>query len=124
MPVVTIGTSGASWGLTAETGVIVQGVTAKAQREKNMVRNEQGDVALVAFYNPTQTYSINGVTLSTSGIAAAAPGVVLTVANSTGVGSYGGTTAGGIYTDDVDVQGSNTDFRKITVNATRYPLIT
>ena len=123
MPVVTIGTSGASWGLTAETGVIVQGVTAKTQREKNMVRNEQGDVALVAFYNPTQTYSINGVINNTTGIAAAAPGVVLTVANSSGVGSYGGTTAGGIYTDDVDVQGSNTDFRKITVNATRYPLI-
>jgi hypothetical protein len=123
MPVVTIGTSGASWGLSAETAILVQSVGAKAQREKNMVRNASGDVALVAFYNPTKTYNVQGVIIGSTGIAAAAPGVVLTVANSSTVGAYSGITAGGIYTDDVDVQGSNTDFVKITVNATQYPLI-
>jgi len=121
MPVVTIGTTGATWGLTAETGIIVQSVGAKTQREKNQVRNESGEFVLVAFYNPTTSYSISGVMTGTTGISAAAPGVVLTVANTTTVG---GVTVGGIYTDDVDVQASNTEFKKITVNATRYPLIT
>jgi hypothetical protein len=120
MAVITIGTSGATWGLTAETGIIVQSVGAKTSREKNQVRNEAGEFVLVAFYNPTTTYAISGVLVGSAGIAGAAPGVVLTVANTT---TLGGVSAGGIYTDDVDVQGTNTEFKKITVNATRYPLI-
>ena len=120
MSVITIGTTGVTWGLTAETGVLVQTIGAKTQREKNMVRNNQGDVALIGYYNPTSTYAISAVIAGSTGIATAQPGVVLTVANATAVG---GITTGGIYTDDVDVQMANTEFQKITVNATRYPLI-
>ena len=46
MAVIIIGTTGATWGLTAETGVIVQTATNKTSREKNLVKNEQGDVVL------------------------------------------------------------------------------
>jgi len=120
MSVITIGTTGVTWGLTAETGVLVQTIGVKTAREKNAVRNNQGDVTLVGFYNPTQTYAIAAVIAGNTGIATAAPGVVLTVANATGIG---GITSGGIYTDDVDVAMANTEFQKITVNATRYPLI-
>ena len=81
MAVITIGTTGAVWGVTAETGIICQTVSTKAQREKNMVRNESGDVTLVSYYNPSQTFTISGIFTSASGIAAAAPGVALTVAN-------------------------------------------
>jgi hypothetical protein len=117
MAVITIGTTGATWGLTAETGILVQTTSSKDTREKNQVRDEQGDFALVSFYNPTQSLSIAGVIIGTTGIAAAAPGVALTVANKN---NGNGVTTGGVYTDDVDVASSNTEFKKITANATRY----
>jgi len=117
MAVITIGATGAAWGLAAETGLLVQTTTSKDTREKNQVRDEQGDFALVSFYNPTQSLSISGVIVGTTGIAAAAPGVALTVAN---VNITNGVTTGGIYTDDVDISKGNTEFKKITANATRY----
>jgi hypothetical protein len=121
MAVITIGTTGVTWGLTAETGVLVQTIGVKTQREKNAVRNSTGDITLVGYYNPTQTYAIAAVIAGSTGVATAQPGVVLTLANSSAIG---GITAGGIYVDDVDVQMANTEFQKMSVNATRYPLIT
>ena len=121
MPATIIGTSGATWGLTAETGVLIQRQNAKTSREKNQVRNHEGEFTLVSFYNPTQTYAMEGVTTAATGIVAAVPGVSLTIATTY---PNNGVNAGLIFTDDVDIQKLNTDFQKITVNATRYPLIT
>ena len=120
MPVITIGTAGTTWGLAAETGMLVQSFTAKTSREKNSVRDAAGDIVAVAFYNPTQTISLSGVT---TGALAATPaaGVALTVANST---TANGMTAGLIYVDDVEISKANTEFQKISVNATRYLAIT
>jgi hypothetical protein len=120
MAVTTIGTTGAVWGLTAETGILVQTGSATTSREKNEVRNEVGEVSLVSFYNATQAYSVEGVIIGTAGIAGAAPGVALTIANAQ---SSNGVTTGGIYTDEVEITLSNTDFKRIRVSATRYPLI-
>lgn len=117
MAVITIGTTGATWGLTAETGLLVQTTSNKTSREKNEVRDEQGDFALVSFYNPLRKISVSGVIVGATGIAAAAPGVALTVAN---IGTTNGVTTGGVYTDDVDIAGENTAFKKITVNATQF----
>jgi hypothetical protein len=117
MAVITIGATGATWGLTAETGILVQTNTSKDTREKNQVRDEQGDFALVSFYNPTQAITVSGVIVGTTGQAAAAPGVLLVVAN---VNNSNGVSTGGIYTDDVDVVKGNTEFIKISTNATRY----
>jgi len=117
MAVITIGTTGATWGLTAETGILVQTTSNKVNREKNEVRNEQGDFALVAFYNPLRKISVSGVIVGTTGIAAAAPGVALTIAN---LGTSNGITTGGVYCDDVEIAGGNTEFKKITTNATQY----
>lgn len=121
MPVITIGTTGASWGLTAETAIIVQSHSAKSRRDKNEVQNHEGDVALVAYFNPRQEGTLAGVIVGTNGIAAAAPGVELTVANQQ---NTGGITVGDIMTDEVDVTQTNTDFKRISVTYTRYPLIT
>jgi len=117
MAVITIGTTGATWGLTAETGILVQTTSDKTNREKNEVRNEQGDFALVALYNPLRKISVSGVIVGATGIAAAAPGVALTIAN---LGTSNGVTTGGVYTDDVEIAKGNTEFKKISVNATQY----
>ena len=117
MAVITIGTTGATWGLSSETGILVQTTSDKVSREKNEVRNEQGDFTLVAFYNPLRKLTVSGVIVGSTGIAAAAPGVALTVANK---GSGNGATTGGVYCDDVELAGGNTEFKKITANATQY----
>ena len=117
MSVITIGTTGATWGLTAETGLLVQTTSNKVNREKNEVRDEQGDFALVSFFNPLRKISVSGVIVGSTGIAAAAPGVALTIAN---IGVTNGITTGGVYTDDVDITGGNTAFKSISVNATQY----
>jgi hypothetical protein len=120
MPATIIGTAGATWGLSAETGVLIQRQNAKTSREKNLVRNHSGEVTLVSFYNPTQEFSMEGVTTGSAGLAAAVPGIALTLANSF---PNNGVDSGSIYTGDVDVAKVNTDFQKITVSATRWPLI-
>jgi hypothetical protein len=120
MAVITIGTTGASWGLTAETGLLVQTFSQKTTREKNQVRNEAGDFALVAYYNPTQAVSVSGVIIGATGASAAQPGVALTLTNAT-TGSNGSPT-GGLYVDDIEISASNTDFKKFTANATRMTI--
>lgn len=123
MPVTKLGTSAttANWGLVAETGVLIQRMSAKTAREKNAVKNHEGEVALLAYYNATQAYSLEGVVTNTTGVAAAKPGVALTLANTF---ADNGVSAGLILPDDVEVALVNTEFSKVTVNATRYPLVT
>ena len=121
MPATIIGSAGASWGLTAETGVLIQRSSAKTSREKNPVRNNEGEVVLISYYNATQTQSMEAVTLGATGLAAAKPGVALTVANAF---PDNGVSAGLILPDDVEVSRVNTDFQKVVVNTTRYPLVT
>ena len=117
MAVITIGTTGVIFGLTAETGMLVQTVGAKTHREKAEVKNNTGDTVSVSYFNPTQNYTIAAVL--TGAITNASPGLALTVANTV----TNGVTTGGIYVDDVDVQMTNTDVKKISINATRYPEI-
>ena len=121
MPVTTIGSAGVIWGLSTETGIIAQSVSAKTTREKNQVRNESGEFVAVAFYNATQTFSVSGVLTGSSGLASAAPGVAMSLANTA---TNNGVAAGLIVVDDVDVSKGNTEFKKISINATQYPLIT
>lgn len=121
MPVTTIGSAGVIWGLSTETGIIAQSVSAKTTREKNQVRNESGEFVAVAFYNATQTFSVSGVLTGTGGLASAAPGVAMSLANTA---TNNGVTSGLIVVDDVDVSKGNTEFKKISINATQYPLIT
>jgi hypothetical protein len=118
MAAIIVGTTGATWGLNAEIGILVQTVGAKTAREKNIVRNATGDAILISYFNPTVAHTISGVIIGSTGIAAAQPGVALTLANT--FNSFGGISAGGIYTDDVDINGVNNEFTKITVNATQY----
>ena len=113
-----IGITGATWGLTAESGIIVQTFSSKDTREKNAVKDNIGNTVLVSFFDPKQTISINGVIISTStGVGAAKPGVSLVVAN---FNTTNGLTTGGVYVDDVDISGAGSEFKKITANATAY----
>lgn len=125
MPVITAGTSGATWGLTPETGIIAQSLGFKVNRELKEEKGPQGDATLLAFFNAKGKYSVAGVIIGGTGIAAAAPGVALAIANdpiSSG-STYGITGTNAIYVDDIDIPLGNTEFKKITANGTKYAII-
>ena len=117
MAVITIGTTGATWGMTAETGVLIQTSSQKISREKNEVRDEIGNFALVSYYNPLGKLNWSAVVVGSTGLAAAAPGVAITIAN---VSTGNGSPTGGVYTDDVEIAKSPTEFKKMTGTATQY----
>jgi len=119
MAVITIGTTGSTWGMTAETGVLIQTFSQKVSREKNEVRDSIGDVALVSYYNPLAKISFAAVVAGSTGIITSAPGVAQTFAN---ISASSGSPTGGVYIDEVEFARGNTEFQKISGSATRYQI--
>lgn len=106
------------FGATAETGIIVNSYSRAVNREKTEVMDNDGDVVAVAYSKPTASISIAGTLNGTTGVAAAAPGVVLTL-NSTTSGS--GITGGKVIVDSVTVNQTAEGFQELAVEATQYP---
>jgi hypothetical protein len=106
------------FGATAETGIIVNSYSRAVNREKTEVMDNDGDVIAVAYSKPTASISIAGTLNGTTGVAAAAPGVVLTL-NSTTSGS--GITGGKVIVDSVTVNQTAEGFQELAVEATQYP---
>jgi len=112
MPAVTIGTTGLSFGLVAEAGIgLVQSFSEARNIEKNEVRNNQGDIVAVGFFNATTSYSlsvaITGAYNVTAGAALAA------LANAT--------TLGTTRIDSITLNKSNDAFVTLDISATGYP---
>lgn len=108
------------FGATAETGIIINSFSRQVSREKAEVMDNDGDVVAVSYYKPTATISIEGVVNGTTGVAAAAPGVALSL-NSTTSGN--GITAGSIIVDSVTRNETSEGFATFSVEGTQYPLL-
>jgi len=113
-------TSGVSFGLSAESGILVKDVSIKASSDKQEVKNATGDVALIAYSNYRNEISVSGTVAGTTGVAAAAIGTFLTLANSSYVG---GVTTGHICISSVSMTKGNDKFVDISVEGTVYPNI-
>jgi hypothetical protein len=111
-------TSGVSFGATNETGILLSSFNLSASSDKVEVKNASGDVTLVAFANQKVTGSFSGTLAGTSGVAAAAIGVAITLAN---MESVGGVTTGTTVIDSVAVARAQGSFKTLTGNFTRYP---
>lgn len=74
----------------------------------------------VSYYKPSATISIEGTLNGSTGVAAAAPGVALTLASST---SGSGITSGTIIVDSVTRSETSEGFASFSVEATQYPSI-
>lgn len=121
MSVITAGQSGATWGMTPETGVIAQSLGFKVGRELKEEKGPQGDAALLAFFNAKGKYTGGGVIIGASGWAVAAPGIALVVANDPQTGStYGITSTNAIYVDDAEIPQANVEFKKVSFSGTKY----
>ena len=112
MPSVTIGTAGLSFGLTAEAGIgLVQSFSEARNIEKNEVKNNQGDIVAIGYFNATTSYSlsvaITGAYNVTAGAALAA------LANAT--------TLGTTRIDSITLNKSNDAFVTLDISATGYP---
>jgi hypothetical protein len=108
------------FGCTAETGIIINSFSRQISREKAEVMDNDGDVVAVSYYKPTATISIEGTLNGSTGVAAAVPGVALTLASTT---SGSGVTGGSILVDSVTRSETSEGFATFSVEATQYPSI-
>jgi hypothetical protein len=106
------------FGCTAETGIIINSFSRQVAREKAEVMDNDGDVVAVSYYKPTATISIEGVVNGSTGVAAAAPGVALTLASSV---SGNGITGGSVIVDSVTRNETSEGFATFAVEGTQYP---
>jgi len=106
------------FGATAETGIIINSFSRAVSREKAEVMDNDGDVVAVSYYKPTASISISGTLNGSTGVAAAAPGVALTLASTT---SGSGITGGKIVVDSVTLNQTSEGFNEFAVEATQYP---
>jgi hypothetical protein len=116
------GTAGATWGVTAEAGVIVQSFRRNVTRDKKVIKDEVGNIAVSSRYNPTAKYSISAYKKATDGgdIGIQAPGDTLTLAGTT---TGNGVSAGLVLMDSINTQQANEDFLKVDIEAEQAPLL-
>jgi len=106
------------FGASAETGLILSSFSRTVQSSKAELMDEDGDIVAVSYYGATATISLAGASNGSTGLATAAVGGLLTLANST---TSHGVSGGKIVVDSVaSEQGSDT-FRTLTIEATQYP---
>jgi hypothetical protein len=108
------------FGCTAETGILINSFSRQVSREKAEIMDNDGDVVALSYFKPTATISIEGSVNGSTGVAAAAPGVALTIASTT---SGNGITGGSIIVDSVTRSETSEGFATFSVEATQYPSI-
>ena len=120
MPAVTIGASAAGlvFGLTAEAGIgLVQSFSEARSVEKNEVKNNQGDIVAVGYFNPTTAYSLSvAITGSYNVTAGAALSALANAVTAIGTGS--------LRIDSITLNKSNDAFVTLDISATGYPNVT
>ncbi len=112
MAATTIGTTGLLFGITAESGGLVQSFTETRNVERAEVRNASGEVVGAALYNPTDSFAFS--TTITGTFATTAGAVLSTLANAA-------STGGKIVVDNVTVNKTSEGFVTVDVSATRFP---
>jgi hypothetical protein len=123
MPATIVSSSAATsvvFGCTAETGILINSFSRQVSREKAEIMDNDGDVVALSYFKPTATISIEGSVNGSTGVAAAAPGVALSL-NSTTSGN--GITGGSIIVDSVTRSETSEGFATFSVEATQYPSI-
>lgn len=106
------------FGATAETGLILSSFSRSVQSQKAEIMDEDGDIVAVSYYGATATISIAGASNGSTGLATAAVGGLLTLANAT---TAHGVSGGKIVVDSVSSEQGSDAFRTLTIEATQYP---
>jgi hypothetical protein len=112
MAAVTIGTANLTFGITTETGGLVQSFSEARNVEKNEVRNNVGDIVGIAYYNATTAYSLSLTT--TTAFTSTSAGGAISIANAA-------QTTGSTRIDSLTINKSNDGFVTVDISATGYP---
>ena len=118
---VLVNLTGATFLMAAETGVIIQSadrdITSKL---KEIFDASKGNVAGYVFYDFIANIAFNAILNGSTGLALAAPGVALTLANNASlVAATGGNgvSSGGVYVKDVKLNHASEELIMISGNA-------
>jgi phosphatidylglycerophosphate synthase len=106
------------FGATAETGIILSSFSRSVQSSKSELMDEDGDIVAVSYYGKTATISLTGAINGSTGVATAAVGGLLSLANTT---TEFGVTGGKIVVDSVSSEQGSDAFKTLTIEATQYP---
>lgn len=112
MAAVTLGTSGLQFGITAETGGLVQSFSETRNIQRAEARNGSGEVVGLSLYNPTKTLSYS---------------MFITAANTTSAGSTlasianASSLSGKTVVDSVTISKSVDGFVQADITATEFP---
>jgi hypothetical protein len=113
--------TGTTFGCTAETGILINSFSIATSTDKTEVKDENGNVKLIAFTNPKAAISVSGTVAGTTGVMAATVGTSLTLANTEAVG---GVSTGLVIVESVSVTKKPDGFKDVSISAMRYPGIT
>ncbi|HKP92331.1 MAG TPA: hypothetical protein VJS88_00415 [Chthoniobacterales bacterium] len=107
--------------MTSETGIIINSFRRSVSSKKlEFYDGSAGKTTGIVYHDFVASYTIKGAVNGSTGIMAAAVGVVLTITNtSTGQG----VTGGGIYPDSIELGHEPEQLREVTVNASQRDAI-
>jgi hypothetical protein len=112
MAATTLGTSGLSFGITAESGGLVQSFTETRNVQRAEARNGSGEVVGLSLYNPTKSYSYTFLT--TASMTTSAGTVLSSIANASDV-------SGKVVVDSVSISKTTDGYQTASINATQFP---
>lgn len=121
MAAALFGTADLEWGLTAETGILAQSYDRTVAGTEKAAKNHEGETVGVSFYDPIADHTVEGYLAGSTGIAAAAFGTALTIAN---VITGNGVAAGLVICNGFTNRLANEDYHMINATARQFPLIT
>lgn len=107
----TIGTAGLIFGVVTESGGICQSFTQTRNIDKAEVRDVDGDVSGIAYYNNTDSYSLS-LTLTSANTTTA--GAAISLANAVSAPSI-------VRIDSITINKTNDGFVTADIAATGYP---
>jgi hypothetical protein len=112
MAATLLGTSGLSFGITAESGGLVQSFSETRNIQRAEARNGSGEVVGLSLYNPTKSYSYTFLT--TASMSTAAGAVLSSIANASDV-------TGKVVVDSVSISKTADGYQTASINATQFP---
>lgn len=104
-----------------EDNLVTQTGGASLRSDKKEVRNKDGQVVAIAYYNKTTEFSIEGVGTPSSTLGV---GEVLALAAGTELEDSLPASGAKVFVDQIDIDTSNEEFVKSSISATAYEGIT
>lgn len=118
---ILLGLSGATFLMTNEPGGMIQSFQRRTTRKKILVYDASvGKTTGKVYHDPMATYDVRIITTAGTGLAAAAPGIAVTLANTT---SGNGVSTGGVYVDDTTLSHNAESLQEFSFTAEQSPAI-